>query len=37
MKFTDEEIEELAEKIRIMKAQGTHLCCSIGFLLKNKH
>ena len=32
MKFTDAEIEELAEKIRKMKEQGTHLCCSIGFL-----
>ena len=28
MKFTDAEIEELAEKIRKMKEQGTHLCCS---------
>ena len=36
MKFTDEEIEELAEKIRIMKAQGTHLCCSIGFLTEKQ-
>ena len=32
MKFTDEEIEELASKIRKMKEDGTHLCCSIGFL-----
>ena len=31
MKFTDEEIEELAERIRAMKKTGTHLCCSIGF------
>lgn len=31
MKFTDAEIEVLAEKIRKMKADGTHLCCSIGF------
>ena len=30
MKFTDAEIEELAEKIRKMKEHGTHLCCSIG-------
>ena len=36
MKFTDEEIEELAEKIRVMKAQGTHLCCSIGFLTEKQ-
>ena len=32
MKFTDKEIEELARRIRKMKEQGTHLCCSIGFL-----
>ena len=31
MKFTDAEIEELARRIRKMKEQGTHLCCSIGF------
>ena len=36
MKFTDEEIEELAEKIRVMKADGTHLCCSIGFLTEKQ-
>ena len=36
MKFTDEEIKELAEKIRVMKAQGTHLCCSIGFLTEKQ-
>ena len=36
MKFTDEEIEILAEKIRKMKADGTHLCCSIGFLTQHK-
>ena len=35
MKFTDEEIEILAEKIRKMKADGTHLCCSIGFLTEH--
>ena len=29
MGFSDAEIEELAEKIRVMKAEGTHLCCSI--------
>ena len=34
MKFNDEEIEELAKKIRKMKEEGTHLCCSIGFLTK---
>ena len=36
MKFTDAEIEELAEKIRKMKKQGTHLCCSIGFLTEKQ-
>ena len=36
MKFTDEEIEELASKIRKMKEEGTHLCCSIGFLTKKQ-
>ena len=36
MPFTDEEIEELAEKIRKMKEQGTHLCCSIGFLTEKQ-
>ena len=36
MQFTDEEIEELAKKIRKMKEDGTHLCCSIGFLTKKQ-
>ncbi len=36
MKFTDTEIEVLAEKIRKMKADGTHLCCSIGFLTEHQ-
>ena len=36
MKFSDAEIEELAEKIRKMKADGTHLCCSIGFLTEKQ-
>lgn len=36
MKFIDAEIEELAEKIRKMKEQGTHLCCSIGFLTEKQ-
>ncbi|MDY4813579.1 MAG: biotin synthase BioB [Ruminococcus sp.] len=36
MKFTDEEIEELAQRIRKMKATGTHLCCSIGFLTEKQ-
>ena len=35
-KFTDEEIEELASKIRKMKEDGTHLCCSIGFLTEKQ-
>ena len=36
MKFTDKEIEELARRIRKMKEQGTHLCCSIGFLTEHQ-
>ncbi|MDY6311451.1 MAG: biotin synthase BioB [Lachnospiraceae bacterium] len=36
MKFTDEEIEELAERIRAMNKTGTHLCCSIGFLTEKQ-
>ncbi|GCA68242.1 biotin synthase [Mediterraneibacter butyricigenes] len=36
MNFSDGEIEELAEKIRKMKKDGTHLCCSIGFLTKHQ-
>lgn len=36
MSFTDEEIEELAKRIRVMKANGTHLCCSIGFLTEKQ-
>lgn len=36
MKFTDEEIEELAVRIRKMKETGTHLCCSIGFLTEKQ-
>ena len=36
MKFTDAEIEVLAEKIRKMTADGTHLCCSIGFLTEHQ-
>lgn len=36
MKFSDEEIEKLAERIRVMKAEGTHLCCSIGFLTEKQ-
>ena len=34
--FTDEEISELAERIRKMKASGTHICCSIGFLTEKQ-
>ena len=36
MKFTDNEILELAERIKVMKATGTHLCCSIGFLTEKQ-
>ncbi|MGN0649666.1 MAG: biotin synthase BioB [Oscillospiraceae bacterium] len=34
--FSDSEIEALAEKIKVMKATGTHLCCSIGFLTEKQ-
>ena len=36
MKFTDDKILELAERIKTMKATGTHLCCSIGFLTEKQ-
>lgn len=36
MKFSDEEIEELAKRIRVMKEKCTHLCCSIGFLTEKQ-
>lgn len=36
MKFSDEEIEELARRIRIMKTNCTHLYCSIGFLTEKQ-
>lgn len=36
MKFTDAEIEELACRIRKTKENGTHLCCSIGFLTEKQ-
>lgn len=36
MKFTDEEIEELASRIRVMKEKCEHLCCSIGFLTEKQ-
>lgn len=35
IRFTDEDIEKLAEKIRKMKSDGTHICCSIGFLTES--
>ena len=34
--FTDDEIEELADRIREMKKSGTHICCSIGFLTEKQ-
>ncbi len=34
--FTDDEIAELADRIRKMKASGTHICCSIGFLTEKQ-
>ncbi len=36
MQFTDAEIEELAKRIRKMKQDGTHICCSIGFLTEKQ-
>ena len=36
VEFLDKEIEELARRIRKMKEQGTHLCCSIGFLTEKQ-
>ena len=36
LRVSDDEIEELASKIRKMKEEGTHLCCSIGFLTKKQ-
>lgn len=36
MKFTDQEIEELAARIRVMKEKCSHLCCSIGFLTEKQ-
>ena len=36
IKFTDAEIEDLAERIRIMKKKNTQICCSIGFLTEKQ-
>lgn len=36
MKFNDDDILLLADKIKRMKATGTHLCCSIGFLTEKQ-
>ncbi len=36
IQFTDEEIEELAKRIRKLKETCEHLCCSIGFLTKKQ-
>ena len=36
IRFTDEEINELADRIRRMKENGTHICCSIGFLTEKQ-
>ena len=36
MKLPDEELADLASKIRQMKEDGTHLCCSIGFLTEKQ-
>ncbi len=34
--FSDDEINELADKIRSIKQNGTRLCCSIGFLTEKQ-
>lgn len=34
--FTDDEISELAGKIKKMKESSTHICCSIGFLTEKQ-
>ena len=34
--FSDDEIAELADRIREMKKSGTHICCSIGFLTEKQ-
>ena len=36
IKFTDEEIEDLAARIRVMKKNDTQICCSIGFLTEKQ-
>ena len=36
IRFSDEEIEELAGRIREMKKSGTEICCSIGFLTEKQ-
>ena len=34
--FSDEEIEDLADRIREMKKKDTQICCSIGFLTEKQ-
>lgn len=36
IRFGDDEIRALAERIRRMKENGTHICCSIGFLTEDQ-
>ncbi len=36
IRFSDEEIADLADRIRVMKKNGTHICCSIGFLTEKQ-
>lgn len=36
IRFNDSDIEKLADKIRELKKDGTHLCCSIGFLTEKQ-
>ena len=36
IRFSDEEIADLAGRIRVMKKNGSHICCSIGFLTEKQ-
>lgn len=36
IRFSDDEINDLAERIRKMKKDGTQICCSIGFLTEKQ-
>jgi Biotin synthase and related enzymes len=36
IRFADDDIEKLAERIRKMKKNDTQICCSIGFLTEKQ-